>query len=96
MLKELIAAAGLRNASPGDLKRTVFIASAHDGYAVTFSWNELFNTPVGERVLVAYECGGCPLSPDDGGPILYSGYDIFPAPRHVKRLAQIDIRVLEP
>jgi hypothetical protein len=58
LLKDLILKAGLRPEPPGEFKRTVFIAVARDGYAVTFSWHELFNTPVGERVIVAYECGG--------------------------------------
>ncbi|MGF6753184.1 molybdopterin-dependent oxidoreductase [Paraburkholderia sp. GAS42] len=96
LLRELINLAGLRCDSPGDFKRMVFIASAHDGYAVTFSWHELFNTPVGEQVLVAYECGGKPLDADHGAPVLFSGADILPAPRHVKRLARIETRVLRP
>jgi hypothetical protein len=73
----------------------VFVAVGHDGYGVTFSWHELFNTPVGENVLVAYECGGRKLDAGDGAPILFSGSDILPAPRHVKRLARIEARVLE-
>ncbi|CAG4893772.1 molybdopterin-dependent oxidoreductase [Paraburkholderia saeva] len=96
LLKELIKLAGLRCDSPGDFKRMVMIASAHDGYAVTFSWHELFNTPVGEQVLVAYECGGQSLDAEQGAPVLYSGADILPAPRHVKRLARIETRVLRP
>jgi DMSO/TMAO reductase YedYZ molybdopterin-dependent catalytic subunit len=94
LLKDLIDVAGLRNDSPGDFKRTVFIAHAHDGYAVTFSWHELFNTPIGERVLVAFERGDQPLSVDEGAPVLFSAADILPAPRHVKRLAGIVARVL--
>jgi hypothetical protein len=96
LLKDLIGLAGLRCDSPGDFKRMVFVAVAHDGYAVTFSWHELFNTPVGERVLVAHECGGRPLSVDEGAPVLFSGADILPAPRHVKRLAKIVTRIIEP
>ncbi|HDR9587586.1 TPA: molybdopterin-dependent oxidoreductase [Burkholderia stabilis] len=94
-LKDVIEAAGLHNTEPGDFKRMVFIAHAHDGYAVTFSWHELFNTPIGERVIVAFECGDAPLSIDDGAPLLFSGADLLPAPRHVKRLAGIVARVLE-
>ncbi len=96
LLKDLISLAGLRNETPGDFKRTIFMAVAHDGYAVTFSWHELFNTPVGERVLVAHERGGEPLSAEEGAPVLFSGADILPAPRHVKRLARIVTRVLTP
>jgi hypothetical protein len=96
LLKDLIDFAGLRNERPGDFKRTIFIAVAHDGYAVTFSWHELFNTPVGERVLVAFERGDTPLSIEDGAPLLFSAADILPAPRHVKRLAGIIARVVAP
>jgi DMSO/TMAO reductase YedYZ molybdopterin-dependent catalytic subunit len=95
-LTDLITEAGLRNDSPGDFKRTVFVAVAHDGYAVTFSWHELFNTPVGESAIVAYECAGESLSVEDGVPILFSGADIMPARRHVKRLARLVVQVLSP
>ncbi|TKC90359.1 molybdopterin-binding protein [Trinickia terrae] len=95
-LTDVIGAAGLLNESPTDFKRTVFMAVAHDGYAVTFSWHELFNTPVGERVLIAYECDGQPLGAEEGAPILFSGSDRHSAPRHVKRLARIVARVLVP
>lgn len=93
-LTTLINEAGLPNSVPGEFKRTVFVAVGHDGYLVTFSWHELFNTPVGENVLVAYECGGRALDAEDGAPILFSGSDILPAPRHVKRLARIEAHVL--
>jgi hypothetical protein len=36
------------------------------------------------------------LDADDGAPILFSGSDILPAPRHVKQLARIEARVLMP
>jgi hypothetical protein len=94
LLKDLIMKAGLRPLPAGEFKRTVFIAQAHDGYAVVFSWHELFNTPIGERAIVATECGDAALSPEDGAPILFSGADILPAPRHVKRLARVIARVI--
>jgi DMSO/TMAO reductase YedYZ molybdopterin-dependent catalytic subunit len=93
-LTTLITQAGLPDEVPGEFKRTVFVATGQDGYVVTFSWHELFNTAIGENVLIAYECGGRPLDAEDGAPILFSGSDILPAPRHVKRLARIEARVL--
>ena len=94
LLKDLILQAGLRPLPAGEFKRTVFIAQAHDGYAVVFSWHELFNTAIGERAIVATECGNGALTPEDGAPILFSGADILPAPRHVKRLARVIARVI--
>ncbi|MGU7774457.1 molybdopterin-dependent oxidoreductase [Burkholderia sp. MR1-5-21] len=95
-LTDLISRAQLRCDEPGDFKRTVFLAVGQDGYTVTFSWHELFNTPVGDKVIVAYERGGQPLELADGAPVLFSGADIFAAPRHVNRLARIIARVVAP
>lgn len=94
LLTDLLEQAGLRCDAPGDFKRMIFFAIGHDGYAVTFSWHELFNTPVGKQVVIAYECGGVALGED--APVLFSGADLVPAPRHVKRLARIEARVLAP
>ncbi|PCE30766.1 molybdopterin-dependent oxidoreductase [Burkholderia ubonensis] len=95
-LTDLISRAGLRCDQPGDFKRMVFLAVGQDGYTVTFSWHELFNTAVGEQVIVACECGGRPLDAADGAPVLFSGADVFAAPRHVNRLARVIARVLAP
>ncbi|WP_250453165.1 molybdopterin-dependent oxidoreductase [Caballeronia sp. ATUFL_M2_KS44] len=93
-LRVLLDAAGVRRPGNTDFKRTVFLAHGHDGYAVTFSWHELFNTPIGARTLVAYACDDRPLDIDDGLPVLVAGADTVRAPRHVKRLARIDAIVL--
>src|SRR6201991_952476 len=93
-LRVLLDAAGICRRGNMDYKRTVFLAHAHDGYAVTFSWHELFNSPIGDSVLVAYASGDVPLDIEDGLPILVSGADTVRAPRHVKRLARVDAVVL--
>jgi DMSO/TMAO reductase YedYZ molybdopterin-dependent catalytic subunit len=90
LLTDLMTSAGLQSVEQGDFKRMIFVAEAHDGYAVTFSWHELFNTPVGAQAMIAYECGETPLSVEDGLPILFSGADIAPAARHMKRVARIE------
>ncbi|SAL70580.1 Oxidoreductase molybdopterin binding domain protein [Caballeronia choica] len=93
-LRVLLDAAGVRRPGSSDFKRTVFLAHGHDGYAVTFSWHELFNSPIGDRAIVAYACADRPLDIEDGLPVLVSGADTVRAPRHVKRLARIDAHVL--
>ncbi len=93
-LRVLLDAAGVRRPGSSDFKRTVFLAHGHDGYAVTFSWHELFNSPIGDRVLVAYACADRLLDIDDGLPVLVSGADTVRAPRHVKRLARVEAIVL--
>jgi DMSO/TMAO reductase YedYZ molybdopterin-dependent catalytic subunit len=93
-LRVLLDAAGVRVPGNTDFKRTVFLAHAHDGYAVTFSWHELFNSPIGEHVLIAYACADRELGVEDGLPVLVSGADTLRAPRHMKRLARVEAFVL--
>jgi DMSO/TMAO reductase YedYZ molybdopterin-dependent catalytic subunit len=94
LLRTLLDAAGVRRPDNTNFKRTVFLAQAHDGYAVTFSWHELFNSAIGEQAIVAYECGERQLDVDHGLPVLVSGADTVHAPRHMKRLVRIDAHVL--
>ena len=70
----------------------VVIARATDGYVVTFSWNELYNTPIGDSVLVAYEKDGKPLEPGEGQLLLISGKDTRTGPRHVRWLSEIEVK----
>jgi DMSO/TMAO reductase YedYZ molybdopterin-dependent catalytic subunit len=95
-LTDLLSRAGLRSDTPGDFKRMILLAVGHDGYAVTFSWHELFNTEIGDHAIVAHECGGRPLDEAEGAPVLHSGADRFPAPRHVNRLTRIVARLVTP
>ncbi len=78
-----------------DARRMVVVARATDGYAVTFSWNELYNTPIGDSVLVAYEKDGKPLEPGEGQLLLISGKDIRTGPRRVRWLSAIEVRRVE-
>jgi DMSO/TMAO reductase YedYZ molybdopterin-dependent catalytic subunit len=93
-LRVLLDRAGVRRPDSTDFKRTVFRAQAHDGYAVVFSWHELFNTPIGEQVIIADECADRALGIADGLPVLVSGADTVHAPRHMKRLVRVDAHVL--
>jgi DMSO/TMAO reductase YedYZ molybdopterin-dependent catalytic subunit len=94
LLRALLDAAGVRRPDSTDFKRTVFLAQAHDGYAVTFSWHELFNSPIGEQAIVAYECADEQLDVERGLPVLVSGADTVHAPRHMKRLVRVDAHIL--
>ena len=75
-----------------DARRMVVIARATDGYVVTFSWNELYNTPIGESVLLAYEKDGKPLEHGEGELLLISGKDIKTGPRRVRWLSEIEVK----
>ena len=68
------------------------IATASDGYKVVFSWSEVFNSPLGEGVIVFFEKDGVPLADDEGRIAMVSTKDIRTGPRHVKWLQAIEVR----
>jgi len=73
-------------------RKTVVIATARDGYAVVFSWSELYNSPAGADVLVLFERDDKAL-PDAEGPLaLIAGRDLKTGPRHVKWLQRIEVK----
>ena len=78
-----------------DLRKSYVVASASDDYRVVFSWGELYNSPVGDGVLVVYEIDGAPLPDSEGRIALVSLKDARPGPRHVKWLARVDVRLAD-
>lgn len=69
-----------------DFKRVVIIAESAEGYRALFSWNELFNTEVGEGVAVAW-----PEGQPEGPYALVSLRDRATGPRYVQRLASVSL-----
>ncbi|SHN20486.1 hypothetical protein SAMN05192549_105361 [Duganella sacchari] len=59
---------------------------------MVYSWSEVFNTPVGNEVLVVFEKGGQALADDEGRIAMISGKDLRAGPRHVKWLKSIEIK----
>jgi DMSO/TMAO reductase YedYZ molybdopterin-dependent catalytic subunit len=77
-----------------DLRKSVVIATASDGYRAIFSWAELYLSPIGDGALVIYERDGLPLAEDEGKIALVSLRDTRPGPRHVKWLQSIELRTI--
>lgn len=91
-LKAFLAKASLVVTDHNTARKTVVIATARDGYAVVFSWSELFNSPAGDNVLVLFERDDKAL-PDAEGPLaLISGTDTNTGARHVKWLERIEVK----
>jgi len=88
LLRDVMTAAKLREPKPRDLRRGYVIVSATDGYQVVFSWAELFLSPIGNSVIVAYERDGQPIADPEGPIVVVSGMDTGAA-RHVKWLQSI-------
>jgi DMSO/TMAO reductase YedYZ molybdopterin-dependent catalytic subunit len=70
--------------------RYVLITS-DDGYCATFSFGELFNSRLGDQVVIATIKDGKPLSPADGFAMSITGEDSTGG-RSVKRIKKIEVR----
>ncbi len=96
LLRDVLDRAGLVERHPKDLRKTVIVAGARDGYAALFTWVELYLFSTGRGVLVVLERDGAPLSPAEGPLALVSALDERAGPRHVKWLRSVEARLVEP
>ena len=92
LLRDVLTAAKPVEKARHDLRRSIVVVTATDGYQAVFSWAELFLSPIGDGALVIFERDGAPLPASEGPLALISLRDTQPGPRHVKWLAKIEIR----
>ena len=95
LLRDIVAAAKPTEDGRHDLRRSVVVVTASDGYRVVFSWPELFLSPIGDGALVVFERDGAPLAADEGPLAVVSLRDTQPGPRHVKWLERIELRRID-
>ncbi|SEL42731.1 hypothetical protein SAMN05518845_107134 [Variovorax sp. YR750] len=93
-LIDLLDACGLSERPRSELKRCVVVARGDDGYQAIFSWNELYNSTIGEKVLVLYEKNGEALDAHLGTICLISAGDSRLGPRHLRGLRQVAVKML--
>ncbi len=75
---------------PAPYNRYVLITS-DDGYCATYSFGELFNSRMGDQIVIATIKDGKPLSTTDGFAMSVTGEDSTGG-RSVKRIKKIEIR----
>jgi len=93
-LVDVLDACGFSERPRPELKRCIVAASGDDGYQALFSWNELYNSVIGEKVLVLYEKNGGALEPHLGALCLISANDARLGPRHLRRLERVAVTML--
>ena len=82
--------------SPKQLSEFYFVFEASDGYKVVFSWNELFNNPLGEQVYLITSSNGQSLQEMEDSLLLISKTDVRTGRRHVKNLEKIHVKRVSP
>jgi DMSO/TMAO reductase YedYZ molybdopterin-dependent catalytic subunit len=80
----------LKIPDPAPYNRYVLITS-DDGYCATYSFGELFNSRLGDQVVIATLKDGKTLSPTDGFAMSVAGEDSTGG-RSVKRIKKIEVR----
>lgn len=89
-LRQLLDQAGLKPDRRA-IRRAVVLLTAQDGYQASFSWGELYNSALGDGVIVVMREGTDELLERDGLPALRSLQDIRSGPRHVRWLKTIEV-----
>ena len=65
LLRDVLDRAKLVEKNRFDLRKSVVIATASDGYRAIFSWAELYLSPIGEGAMIVYERDGAPLADNE-------------------------------
>jgi len=88
LLRDVLSKVSFKEKSPKILSEYYIVCIAEDGYKVVFSWNEIFNTSVGDNVLIIPKIDG---RPKDGISTL-SPTDFATGRRYVKTLKTIQLK----
>ena len=78
LLRDVLNAAKLTESGRNDLRRTIVVATRERRLQGGLSWAELFDSPIGDGVIVVYERDGAPLGNDEGRIALVSLKDTRP------------------
>ena len=65
---------------------------ANDGYTAVYSWNEIFNTVVGDAPYIVTEKDGKLASSMEEAILMISPKDFKTGRRHIKSLTTIEVR----
>jgi len=91
LLKEILQTVEIKSESPKVLSEYYFVFKSSDGYKVVYSWNELFNTSVGESVYLITEKNEKTITDMDDSILVLSTKDFKTGRRNVKGLSSIEV-----
>lgn len=92
LLKTVLEKVGIQAESPKVLSEYYIICEAADGYKNVYSWNELFNSEVGNQVFIITEANGKSFATSDKSIMLIAPKDFRTGRRNLKGLSKIEIK----
>lgn len=94
LLRDVLLKAGFGGPPDRGARNGLIETVATDGYRAVFSWGEVFNTALGEQLIVITAQDDKPLDAAAGPLALRSMADLRPGPRHVRNLCAVQVRYL--
>ncbi|MEJ0103686.1 MAG: molybdopterin-binding protein [Bacteroidota bacterium] len=91
LLKDVLEKAGLNEEKPKLFSEFYFTCIATDGYKVVYSWNELFNTDIGNQALIITEEDGKKADAINDHIAIVSPLDRSTGRRYVQNLQEIKV-----
>lgn len=91
-VKDALDKVAFQTENPKDLSELYFVFTATDGYRVVFSWNEIFNNPLGESLFFILERDGKKAEDLDDSIAVISTTDANTGRRFVKGLKTISVK----
>lgn len=92
LLKDILSKVTVSQDNPKLLSEYYIVCEATDNYKVVFSWNEIFNNPLGESVILITGVNAKTGNDVNGHIALITLSDIATGRRYVKGLKQITIK----
>src|ERR1700712_825073 len=94
-LKNILNHSQWTASSPKLFSRMYFVCVGIDGYKVVYSWNELFNTPVGDNVYIIMEKNGIKADQQPAAIQMTSMLDFKTGRRYLHNLDKIVVSSVE-
>jgi len=95
LLKTLLDSAGIYTEKHKEYSELCVILTASDDYRNIYSWNELYNTSIGDHVYIITEMDGKLIDKMESRILVMSLSDINSGRRHLKGLAKIEVKKVQ-
>lgn len=92
LLLDLLKDISITTASPKLLSEYYLVFKASDGYSVVVSWNELFNTEIGNTFYIVTEANNQSQKDAPEKILLIATKDFKTGRRHIKGLQNIEVK----
>ena len=92
LFKEVLASVEFAAENPRILSEYYFVCKGKDGYTVVYSWNELFNTTIGESVYIVTSKNGVRIQDMDDAVLMVAPKDFRTGRRYVKFLEFVEVK----